>query len=209
MQRQNPNNPLWAKIGLLLLCLLLCSVLILGVTFGRYLQDFSPVTYPFVADGGGTLVLGGTVTQDWLDKGVWPDMATDWTVQADTATLAFSISNGRSAEGATSRSQLATVRLVAGLGIGAPENMTVTLSFSHNGQMRTLTGEAERIQKGSMLYQNYGDGWIYYFYDDLGNEKNFTLSGGKLSYENMTVTLTGDTDPVLCQLQVFGSYIDE
>lgn len=209
MQGQNRNTPLWAKLCLLLLCLLLCSVLIFGITFGRYQQEFSPVNYPFVADGASTLVLGGTVTQDWLDKGVWPDMATDWSVEGDTATLAFSISNGRSTESYPSRSQNATVRLVAGLGIGAAKNMTVTLSYLSNGQSITLTGQAERIQAGSLLYQDYGDGWVYYFYDTSGEEKCFTLTGGKLSYENLTVTLTGNTDPVLCQLQVVGSYIDE
>lgn len=207
MLRQNQNKPLRVWLCLVFLCLFLCSVLVFGITYGRYRQDFPPVNYPFVADGAGELVLGGTVTQDWLDNGTWPPMAAGWTVSEEQASVTFSLSNGRTLQDYTRRDQTATVQLLAGLGIGAPENMTVTLQYLQEGKPVTLIGQAEKIQAGSLNHQSYGEGWIYRFFDTTGNEKTFTLTGGKLSYENLTITLKGE-DPTLCRLQVFGSYTD-
>lgn len=204
MQRNNRIG----SLGRMLLCLILSILLLFGITYGRYRQDFPAVSYEFVADGGGTIVLGGVANQSWVDKGAWPAVPSAWTVSGDRASLEFSISNGRAADQFTQRSQAAMVRLVAGLGIGAPENMTVMLSYTQDGQTVTLTGQAEKIQEGTLVYKNYGDGWIYRFYDTVGNEKTFTLSGGKRSYQNLTITLEGETDPILCQLQVMGRYTD-
>lgn len=208
MQQQSRNRHLWVKICLLLLCLILTCSLVIGVTFGRYRQEFPPVSYPFVADGQGTLILGGVVTQDWIDKGTWPAVPTDWTADENKAQLDFSISNGKAATDFTQRNQTAVVRLVTGLGIGAPENLTVELTFDQNDRKVTLIGQAEKVNDGSLIHQNYGPGWIYRFYDITGSEMAFPLTGGKLSYQNLTVTLTGQTDPILCQLQVLGSYTD-
>ncbi len=205
MQRQNKNNRLSVRICLLLLCLVLSSVLLVGATFGRYLQQIPPVSYPFVAEGSGALILGGVITQDWIDNGNWPAAPTGWSVEDDYSRLDFSISNGTSKESATQRNQSASVRLIAGLGIGDPKKMTVELSFQQNGETVTLEGKAEKIHEGSLLSQSFGEGWSYRFDDATGNEKQFLLTGGKLSYQNITITITGGADTTLCQLQVLGN----
>lgn len=205
MQQRSKNNRLPVRIYLLLLCLTLSSLLLVGVTFGRYQQEFPPVSYPFIAEGRGSLVLGGVVTQDWLDSGKWPAVPTDWITDINTASLDFSISNGRSTTDFTQRNQTAIVRLVTGLGVGEPENMAVKLTYYQDEQPVTFIGRAEKIHEGSLAYQHFGQGWVYRFYDAMGDEIVFTLTGGTLSYQNLTVTLTGETDPVLCQLQIFGS----
>ena len=166
------------------------------------------MSYQYTAEEAGALILGGVVTQDWIDKGLWPSMPSAWSVTGSSASLEFSVSNGQSTMQYTQRSQGATVRLVAGLGIGDPENLTVKLSYTQGEETVTLTGQAEPINNGSLVHKNYGDGWIYRFYDAIGNEKTFYLSGGKLSYQNLTISLEGEQDPVLCQLQVQGKYID-
>lgn len=133
-------------------------------------------------------------------------MPTNWTTDIDQASLEFSISNGNAATNFTQRNQLAVVQLVTGLGIGAPENITVEMHFEQNGAPVTLEGQAEKIHQGSLVHQSFGEGWIYRFYDTTGREKQFLLTGGKLSYQNITVTLSGGEDLSLYQLQVLGSY---
>ena len=205
---QSDNANLRAKLCLTVLCFILTGGLLLGVTYGRYRQELAPMSYQYTAEEAGALILGGVVTQDWIDKGLWPSMPSVWSVTGSSASLEFSVSNGQSTMQYTQRSQGATVRLVAGLGIGDPENLTVKLSYTQGEETVTLTGQAEPINNGSLVHKNYGDGWIYRFYDAIGNEKTFYLSGGKLSYQNLTISLEGEQDPVLCQLQVQGKYID-
>ena len=209
MEQTNENSGFRAKSALLLLCLLMVGALALGVTYGRYRQEYPTASYKFIADGAGSLTLGGVITQDWVDMGLWPEMPAEWTVTGNRGQIEFSIRNCQTGDSYTRRSQAATVRLVAGLGIGAPENLTVTLSYPQSNETVTLTARAEAIGEGSLLHKTYGEGWVYCFYDDMGNEKTFSLPGGQLSYQNLRMTLEGEIDPILCQLQVTGKYTDE
>ena len=208
MLRHTHTTYPWRRICLLLLCLLLCIVLMTGVTFARYRQEFAPVSYTFQADSNDMIVLGGVVTQTWLESGQWPPVAQGWTTAGESALLEFSVSNGTPADGYARRDQIYTVQLIAGLGIGAPENLTVTLLYEEDAQPVQLTGVAEPIQEGSLIYKSCGDGWVYRFCDAAGNEIQFELSGGALRYQNYLLAVAGDVDPVLTKLQVTGSYAE-
>ena len=59
--------------GLLAICLSACLVLMVGVSYARYQQDFAPVDYSWTAEEETGLILGGVVTQSWLDAGSWPE----------------------------------------------------------------------------------------------------------------------------------------
>lgn len=208
MQRNDANCSIRAKSMLLLLCLAVVGGLLLGVTYGRYRQEYPTTSYKFIADSSDSLTLGGVITQDWIDKGLWPQIPSEWTLTDSGAQMEFSIRNCQSEKQYAKRNQTATVRLATGLGIGAPENIKVTLSYTQADETVTLTGQAEAISDGSLLHKTYGEGWIYRFYDTIGNEKIFSLSGGQLSYQNLAIALEGTTDPVFCQLQVMGEYTD-
>ena len=59
-----------------------------------------------------------------------------------------------------------------------------------------------------MLHAAYGDGWVYRFCTD-GTENTFSLAGGRLAYANYTVTVAGDVEPALLDLQILGQEASE
>lgn len=67
-----------------------------------------------------------------------------------------------------------------------------------------------RIPKNSALYHSFGDGWVFRFLDDQGEELTWTLEEGKLSCVEMNITITGDAleGTSLFQLQIVAEEID-
>ncbi|MCC8120726.1 MAG: hypothetical protein LIO42_01785 [Oscillospiraceae bacterium] len=77
-----------------------------------------------------------------------------------------------------------------------PTDWTVTLSV--DGSTSTYTGRAA-ISPGSTLYESFGAGWIYRFYDE--EDTQLTLSPGE-SGTKVTVTVSGCKEEALLELMV-------
>lgn len=197
------------KLRIACLCLMcaVCLVLTVGITYGRYQWDFPRVSYLFSPETPGQVVLcGGGVSQAWIDGGNLPPMEETWELTPTGAKLDFGVTNGFPGN-FTSREQVLEIRLAAGLSVASPENLQVILSWEdENGQTRSLQAIPEPIEQGSFLYDSLGDGWVYHI--DSDSDRQFTLPGGNLSYRNFTISVSGDVDPALLELQVSGRFAD-
>lgn len=196
----------WTKYMafLTLSCICVCVVLAVGVTYGRYQWEFPKRSYVFSpALPDSIYMCGGGISEEWISSGSLPPLEQTWESANDGAKLDFGVTNGN-ADHVSQQEQTFVVRLAAGLGIKDPGNMTVTLSWKGAaGQIHSATATATPIEKGSLLYNAFGDGWIYQFYvEDV--EMYFTLPGGQLQYYDYTITVSGDVDPTLLNLQILG-----
>lgn len=54
-------------------------------------------------------------------------------------------------------------------------------------------GEPKKITEGTLFWRQYGDGYLYRFYDGAGEELCWTLEGGQFSKTEMCLTVTGGT----------------
>lgn len=71
--------------------------------------------------------------------------------------------------------------------------------------------QAVYITKGSPMYTTFGEGWVFHFMDEEGEELHWTLEGGELSYIEMHLTMESSIplDTSLLQLQIDSKYIPE
>lgn len=200
-QKQN-KYLLW----LAALCMAACMVLTVGVTFARYQSEIDLDSLWFSAEVADRLHLcDGHMTQSQMNSGSWSGRTPAWTETEEGLALEFCISNGTSGESFATRDQMASVRLAAGLGIQDPETLTVVLTFERDDQQVQLTAVPELIEEGSALYYSFGDGWLYRFYEEDA-EAAFLFDGEELSYQNFTLTVAGETEAALLDLQILGQY---
>ena len=71
-------------------------------------------------------------------------------------------------------------------------------------ETKTVTGEVSYIVEGSSLYNTYGPGCLYTFYETTAEGKRevtWELPGGKLSYITLTIQSTGDISGITGVLQ--------
>ena len=198
-----------SKIRIACLCLLClgCLVSAVGITYGRYQWDFPRASYLFSPETPGQIVLcGGGVSQAWIDGGNLPPLDDDWEETPTGAKLDFGVTNGFPGS-FTTRDQVLEIRLAASLAVVDAEKMQVTLSWDdENGQTQSLTATPAPIEQGSFLHDSLGDGWVYRF--EQTADPQFILSGGGLHYRNFTISVFGDVDPALLELQVSGRFTD-
>ena len=70
------------------------------------------------------------------------------------------------------------------------------------------TAEVMRIPPNSALYHSFGEGWVFRFLDEEGEELTWTLENGQLSCVELNITISGDafTGTSLLQLQVVAEH---
>ena len=206
--RRQLNKLLVRIVCLCCVCIGLCLLLAVGVTYARYQWEIDRKSYVFSPAAPDQIQLhGGGVSQQWLDGGNLPAISDAWEQTNEGVKLDFSVTNG-SIDDFAQRDQMYVLQLSAGLGILDPENLTVTLSWQDEAnQTCTAQAKAVPIEKGSFLYDTYGEGWVYLFYSGE-EELTFTLKGGSLQYRNYTITVLGDVAPTLLELQVSGRFIN-
>ncbi|MBQ9393733.1 MAG: hypothetical protein IJU18_07080 [Oscillospiraceae bacterium] len=82
------------------------------------------------------------------------------------------------------RDTSACLTLLAGLGIGAPENLAVTMTFDGTAYY----GVPQEIPAGTELERSFGPGWQYRFYDQEGNEALWRFSAGQAAEYHVWIT---------------------
>lgn len=183
------------------------------------------------------LLHGEVVTEEQLAaaaEGQWPDYPLAWSmysvstapiiilVEGDaeageddlvfqpTAQLRFSVSNGVSKVDYTKRDQLISLQMVAPLTVGDPQELRVILSgpdLLEPEKVAHYTAVPEPIVAGSYLYETYGDGWVYRFYEEDGRTPvTFPLSGEGLDFTNFALSVKGDVWASLLSLEIAGVY---
>lgn len=224
MNQRKPHILSRYWIWLVALCLCACMVLGVGVSYARYRTDFLTESYKFSAGAAENILMHGEVTEELTSavlQGQWPEVPAGWTQleQSQTegtqpeAELKFSVSNGESGANYAKRDQAVSIQLVAGLTIEAPEKLTVTMTApgaEENSETMRYTAVPEPILEGSFLYDTYGSGWVYRFYDaETGEQLTLLLEGGELSYMNITLSVAGDVSPSLLNLEISARYADQ
>ena len=158
-------------------CLLVCVLIGMGVSYGRYRSgamariDFASrrldqlwlweLAVPAaegeepVAEGQNTAPTEPLALRD----GVWAS------TEDGVRTLRFRLTNGETEKTVAEADILADVLLDAGQGFEDPEWLTVILYTTNekNEELRYL-GVPTQIAEGSTLYSRFGEGWCYRFY---------------------------------------------
>lgn len=198
-------------MGLAALVLLACLITAFGISFARYRADYSQ-SVNFLAQKPGQICLGTMATTDEPNRLVFDHQSVgSWEQVNDSLQLDLTVANGTSDQDYTRQDQSFTFQLVGGLGIwDGTQVVDITLRVYRPEPMQDQYDEypatATQIQKGSPLYQTYGDGWVFSFPDEAGQERTWALEGTAFSTVDMTVILEGNelTQPSLLQPVVTG-----
>jgi hypothetical protein len=200
-------------MGLALLLLLLCMVAALGVTFARYRADYDAPLF-FTVRKPGQVYLGTMATADEPTQLVFDHQSVgSWKQENDSLFLDFTVANGTSLQEYTQEEQCFSVQLVGSLGIWDGTDVVDVLLRVYREepegtelQYDDYQGIATRILKESPLYQTYGDGWVFSFLNESGEEITWSLTGNTFSSVDMTVILEGKelTDSSLLQPVITG-----
>lgn len=195
-----------------ILCLCFCVVLGVGISYARYQSDFLTTSFWFTSSITDAVRMHGEVTDEDIEQirsGIWPETPAAWSYSGSKAELRFSMSNGESAEQYATRNQCVSVELIASLSIEDPEKLAVTLTVTGmDGERVQYVGAAQQLTEGSRYYSTYGDGWVYLFYDEEGEEVTLLLEGGELRYTNCVLTVVGNTGSSLLSLEMSGKYTE-
>ena len=192
------NNPV-PRLGLAALLVLISVVLTIGVTWARYRTELNPFEYWFVARNPQQVYLWGEKTGD-----TYTGLPGSWTVSESGSSLPFLVSNGIATEFPEQNVRIA-IQVAATEGIGSGDNLILQLAVVDGEHEPIYDGKAERIASGTTFYNQFGDGWLYRFYDEEGNEMTWVLEGGQLSEFSAELHISGSVDPKfysMLQMQV-------
>lgn len=194
------NNPM-PRLGLAALLVLVSIMLTVGVAWGRYRTELEPFEYWFAPRTQESVYLWGGKEND-----SYTPLPGSWTVGESESILPFLVSNGISSEFSENDVQI-TVQLAATEGILSADNLTLQLAVVDGETEPVYTAKAEAIGQDTALYDEFGAGWLYRFYDEEGKELTRTLKGGQLSEFSGELHVSGSLDSKfysMLQLQVIG-----
>jgi hypothetical protein len=172
------------RIGLRIVSMLLLTVLsvslLLGTTFARYqISAEQNITLTYPQKQGQTICLL-PVTQTSDDEST-PQL--QWQKDEDNRYfLQFCLTNGPDSEQFCSDDQTVAICVIATEGV-VPDNVVLTLNEEY-------TAVPEKIEEGTLLYDSYGAGWVYHFYQD-DEEVRWVMPGNAYFNQQFTLTVTG------------------
>lgn len=191
-----------SRIPLTAVFLALSLTLIVGTAWGRYRTDGIYGDITLQSRPSAEVYLYSSKDEN----GAYVPLTDHWQVAAGGgSSLPLLVSNS---DGGTppERDVTFSLRLAATEGIGAGESWSISLHVNEaDGSISVYSGAAQAIAGNTQLYQQFGNGWVYRFYDVSGSEVEFTLPGGAVSewYGKVVCNQTAeDSDPALLQLQV-------
>ena len=202
----------------LLLCLFLCVGALaasVGTAYARYRSEQNEKLL-FEVRKYDQLVLGSIRTveekETFVPLGDQEQLA--WTVDEESgiASLTFAAANGSDSKNFSVKGQSVKVRMLGSLNLaatetGIPPELTITYKCKKlNGEEaeNTVQGEISYLTEGTALYQTYGGGFLYTFYEDTAEGKEelkLELPGGEFSYITFTVKTAGNATGILGPLQ--------
>ena len=173
MGRKKPDNA--RRLPIAVLVLILALALPAGMAWARYRYRESTDMY-FGQKEAARVYLFGGVKAD----GSFSDLPASIPVGEVAREIPFLISNG-TADSYASYTQQAQVRLFCSLGLGDSSNLTAELTVGE----QTYTAVATPISKDSPIYPSMGEGWVFCFVNEFGEELRWELPGGRLSIQQM------------------------
>lgn len=220
MNQRKQNISRWYALGLAALLVAGCLILSIGTTLARYRSDTEKAIL-FEPRAPITVTVSKPSETLALDT----ESAIGWEKQTDGSMLLnFVVSNAitdaKSEKTYQEESIEVRVRLVGSLAAWSEsETAKVILtdgtllksdSQTAEPQEKEFTAEVMRIPEKTALYYSFGDGWVFRFLDEEGEELTWILEGGQLSCVEMNITIDSAalTGTSLLQLQIIGEIAD-
>ncbi len=198
-QKKNTQFAL-RRLMLAVSLLLICVILVVGVTWARY-QTEKNSYLEYKTRNPGAVSLCTAYNED----GTLTEGNVTWTWSEGVGTAHFYISNGTSTTEYSNEDVSATIRLLGSL---SATNATVEMTVSDGSSTTTwLSATPVQIKEGTPLYSTFGNGNTYVFLNEDGSELSWNLEGGTLSVLSVDiyVDLGQIQDAALLQLQVVGN----
>ncbi|MBO5068752.1 MAG: hypothetical protein J6C37_00065 [Roseburia sp.] len=107
--------------------------------------------------------------------------------EENTYVVNFLLANGAEENSYCTYDQIASLSLFATIGVGNPEEFTITLTDGGN----TYAAVYSEVVEGTTMYSLYGPGWIYRFYNEAGEELSWFFPGTQYVSRQMTLTVEG------------------
>lgn len=193
----------WSKLGLSLVLLFMGVLMIVGVAWGRFRSDIQG-DQKYTPRVPSQVYLWGEKTDDGFAQ--LPDT---WKVDGGSYEVPFTVTNGIYGTG-EQEDLFAQKDMDIFLRIAVTEGIQDGENFSAQLRLKDETGTfyqatAQRIEEDSQLHSTFGDGWIYVFRNNSGQEPSFTLKGGQVSCLEATLIYEVKPDTIgysMMQLQV-------
>jgi len=220
MDQRKPNMIRWYSLGLAgLLCVSLL-VIMTGTTFARYRDEkkrdiyFTPGVPDQIHIGTVSVVTKENDTEEnpneatvVTGEALSPESHLNWERKEDQVQLEFSVGNGLSDLNCSANDQVIRLRMIGSLGLWSGTQVpTLYLELPpevEDGQGIRVAATVRPIVKESALHFEYGDGWVFTFLDEYGEELQWELAGEELSYVNFTITIDGEITENLTLLQPY------
>lgn len=234
MNQHKPNKVLWYSLALAVLLCVASLVGATGTTLARYRLEreaelnfevrppeqlmLGSVRAATAEDVTETVKVGDPI----FDARQNPQ----WENVNGVIRMTPAVANGISETDFSARDQKLTLRLVGTIGLTTqqpeaedpeaaaatetapePEALAIYLVLpgaGENGADLKLKAEQSQILPGTPLYTNMGEGWVFTFRTEDGEEPYWILSGGSFNYVTMTLIMEGTeaTEDANLQLQV-------
>ena len=208
MNRKNKNIFRWSALGLSVLLMTTALLLATGTAWARYRAEID-MLLNFKAKKPVTVSVG-QIDSETSEFTIPGELA--WEMTEGQQKLRFAVANCEKADEFPKEDQRFQVRLVGGLGIWtgeAPAAITLTIhADTADGEPTVVEAQPVRIQEETLMYNTFGDGWIFCFLDEDGEELSWTLEGREFSCRQMDLTIVLEDgqqiSPTRLQLQVTG-----
>lgn len=203
MTGRKSNISAWC---LLALAVIGCLALAVGVAYARYREDVGSALEIGLRTNAQVYLVAGNDPEKYVPGPV------EWEDSGTAREMEFLISN-TGADGLIPKAtQQCTLRLAASLDVwdGVSE-LSVKLTYTQDGKAGMLTGQISRIQPDTVLYREFGDGWLITFPDRADKEQTWKLAGDQRSAVAVHLTLETDQaiDSGMIQLLLEGRQLPE
>lgn len=175
--------------------MLLALTLSFGVAFARYQSLYSvQVNLENTYSADQAYLLGNDVSYWSLDEDFGENYAPadTWIYEEDEDAyyLDFYLSNGNGPDTYAEKDQNVTLQVAATVEDYSTDRQSGTVVKLVVGNEEYI-GTAEPIIKGTVFWRQYGEGKIYRFCNEAGEEMSWTLMGGQLSEIPMQLVVAG------------------
>lgn len=195
MKRLKYSKAVRLNLALTVLLLVLSVCIMIASVYARYETIFPDSDLAMQTASGSVYMYSN---DSFAPLGAWTyDEKGEYTID-------IVISNAESAESFCMEDQSVLLEVFATLGIASPENISIKLIAGNE----EYTAVPFTVEKNTLSGISYGDGWIFKFYNAAEEELTWSLRGGEVSTEKITVKVSGNTvEPAALSLILSGNVI--
>ena len=211
MNQRKPNSRTWYLLGFTALLCIALLVMATGTAFARYRAEReAEVNFKVRVPDQVHLGTVASVTDEESGETAevfTPDGQLAWKTKNGVTQLSFAVANGTDETDYSQRDQKVRLRMIGTLGVWDGTQTTqlslILPALEEGGEEQIVTATVTPFIEGTALQPTYGDGWLYTFLDEEGEEIYWELPGGALSYITLTVAATGEVPADLNLLQPY------